>query len=155
MTRYTLIFLMMFLSPYLWAQSFTASVDNNQVGQNDNFQVTFTFEGKDINSIKNFSPPSFSNFRVLSGPNQSTSMQIINGVSSSSLAFSYVLMPQSMGAFTIGSASIQYAGQTYKSDPLKITVVKGSSKPKNDNTTAVSNEEIAKNKGLLFEELIR
>jgi hypothetical protein len=145
MTRYTLIFLMIFLSPYLWAQSFTASVDNNQVGQNDNFQVTFTFEGKDINSIKNFSPPSFSNFRVLSGPNQSTSMQIINGVSSSSLAFSYVLMPQSMGAFTIGSASIQYAGQTYKSDPLKITVVKGSSKPKNDNTTAVSNEEIAKN----------
>ncbi len=137
--------LLLILSPYLWAQSFTASTDVNPVGQNDQFQINFIFEAANINSVKNFSPPSFSNFRVLSGPNQSTSMQIINGVSSASLTLSYVIMPTSIGTFTIGSASIQSEGQTYTTQPLKITVVKGSSKPKNDNSPAVSNEEIAKN----------
>lgn len=135
----------LFLSSNLWAQSFTASVNVNPVGQNDQLQVSFTLESSSINSVKSFSPPSFKDFRILSGPNQSTSMQIINGVSSSSLTFSYVLMPTSIGTFTIGSASIENGGQTYTTQPLKITVVKGTSKPKNDNTTSISNEEIAKN----------
>lgn len=145
MIKKLLVFAILTFNSFLWGQSFTASVDVNPVGLNDRFQISFTFESSNINSIKNFSPPSFKDFRVLSGPNQSTSMQIINGVSSSSLTLSYVLMPTSIGTFTVGSASIQNDGQTFTTQPLKITVVKGTSKPKNDNTDAVSNEEIAKN----------
>jgi hypothetical protein len=145
MIRLGFIITLFLFSQYLLAQSFVASVNENKIGENDRLEVTFTFDGKDINSIKNFSPPSFNNFKVLSGPNQSTSMQIINGVSSSSLSLSYVLMPSSVGAFTIGSDSVQYDGQTYKTDPLTVTIVKGSQKPQDQKNTSISNEEIAKN----------
>ena len=64
------------------AQSFVATVDNNKVAENDRLELRFTFEGKNLNALKNFNPPSLKEFRVLSGPNQSTSMQIINCVSS-------------------------------------------------------------------------
>jgi hypothetical protein len=140
-----LLFLILF-SSINFAQSFVATVDNNKVAENDRFQLEFTFEGKNLNGLKNFNPPSLKDFRVLSGPNQSTSMQIINGVSSSSLTLSYILMPNTTGSFTIGSASIQSEGQTYTTSPIKISVVKGSQKPKEENNSSgVSNQEIAEN----------
>jgi len=124
--------ILIFLVQFGVAQNFTATVDNTTVGVNERFQLNFTFEGKDINSLKNFSPPSFNNFKVLSGPNQSTSMQIINGVSSSSLTLSYILLSNSLGTFSIGSASIQYDGKTYSTSPIKITIVQGTAKPKEE-----------------------
>ena len=127
------------------AQSFVATVDNNKVAENDRLELRFTFEGKNLNALKNFNPPSLKEFRVLSGPNQSTSMQIINGVSSSSLTLSYILMPNTTGAFTIGSASIQYEDKSFTTNPIKVTIVKGSQKPKTDSGSEISNEEIAKN----------
>lgn len=145
MFRISFLIIIGLISSLIRAQSFIATVDNNKVSENDRFQVSFTFEGKNINALKNFSAPSFKDFRVLSGPNQSTSMQIINGVSSSSITLSYILMPNTTGVFKIGSASIQYEGKTYSSDPIKITVVKGSPKSKDDKGSTVSNEEIAKN----------
>ncbi len=127
------------------AQSFVATVDNNKVAENDRIELRFTFEGKNLNNLKNFNPPSLKEFKVLSGPNQSTSMQIINGVSSSSLTLSYILLPNTSGNYTIGSASIQYEDKTFTTDPIKIIVVKGSQKPKDESNSQVSNEEIAKN----------
>ncbi|MCW9094475.1 MAG: BatD family protein [Ignavibacteriaceae bacterium] len=129
-----------------FAQEFTASVDETTVSDNERFQVSFTFSGSSINDLSKFSPPSFENFTVLSGPNQSTSIQIINGAQSASLTYSFVIQAKSVGIFSIGSASIEQNGTTYKSDPLKITVIKGTAKPqrKNDNSQ-ISNEEIAKN----------
>lgn len=137
--------ILIFLVQFGVAQNFTATVDNTTVGVNERFQLNFTFEGKDINSLKNFSPPSFNNFKVLSGPNQSTSMQIINGVSSSSLTLSYILLSNSLGTFSIGSASIQYDGKTYSTSPIKITIVQGTAKPKEEKQSGVSDQEIAEN----------
>ncbi len=130
MLKKAFLFYLFLFSAITFAQSFIATVDNNKVAENDRFQLQFTFEGKNLNALKNFNPPSLKDFRVLSGPNQSTSMQIINGVSSSSLTLSYILMPNTTGSFTIGSASIQYEGQTLTTSPIKITIVKGSQKPK-------------------------
>jgi len=141
---FTLFFFSFFIQ-YQFAQTFTASVDKNPVEQNDRFEVSFTFEGSDINSIRNFIPPSFNDFKILSGPNQSTSMQIINGAVSASRTFSYILIAPSTGTFTIGSASIEYKGQTLKTEPLRITVVKGTAKPKDEQIAGVSEDEIAKN----------
>lgn len=145
MLKSVLFNIFIFFTTAINAQSFIATVDNNTVAENDRFELRFTFEGNNINGLKNFNPPSLKEFRVLSGPNQSTSMQIINGVSSSSLTLSYILMPNTTGAYTIGSASIQYDGKSYTTDPIKITVVKGSQKPKDASGNQISNEEIAKN----------
>jgi hypothetical protein len=145
-----ILFFIIIISGLMQGQSFTASVDNTTVGVNDRFQVTFTFEGTDVNSLSSFSPPDFAGFMVLSGPNQSTSMQIINGAVSASLSYSFYLQPKNLGKFTIGSASIKYKGNPYKTDPIAVQVEKGSAPSANQqntnpNSSGVSNDEIAKN----------
>jgi len=146
-----LLFIVFLYLPFtLEAQSFTASVDANPIADNQQFQVSFTFSGKDFNGLDNFKPPSFSNFLTLSGPNQSSSIQFINGVQSSSISYTYILQPREIGKFTLGKATISYNGKIFETDPLEITVVKGSPKPQQqqrqqDQDAGVSNEEIAKN----------
>ncbi len=146
-----LLVVLMFLPSAVYPQTFTATVNNTTVGLNDQFQVSFTFSGQSINGVKNFSPPSFNNFMVLSGPNQSTSMQIINGAASGSVSYSYYLQPRKMGKFSIGSASVNYNGKNYTTQPLEITVVKGSPKPSpkaqnnNGGSPVISSNEIGDN----------
>jgi hypothetical protein len=132
----------------LFGQSFRAAVNSSTVALNDKFQVSFTFDGQDVNSIKNFSPPDLNrDFLVLSGPNQSTSMQIINGAVSASISYSYYLHPRNLGKYTIGSAKIQYKDQEYKSEPIKMEVVAGAPKPKqNEQTNSnISEKDITEN----------
>jgi hypothetical protein len=132
------ILLLLFLSygSTILPQSFTASVSSNKVGINDRFQVSFTFSGTDINGIKNFTAPAFQNFLVLSGPNQSSNMEIINGAVSASRTFSYYIQAKSIGKFNIESASIVLNGTTYKTKPVSIEVVKGSTVPNNNGSTS-------------------
>ncbi|MFC2134672.1 BatD family protein, partial [Bacteroidota bacterium] len=134
-------------SPHgLSGQEFNATVDKTTVGQNERFQVYFTFEGEDVNGVRNFTPPSFEGFRVLSGPNQSTSMQIINGKVSGSLTYSFIVQGSEIGKYPLGTASVEYEGDTYKTDPLQIEVVKGTPKQSRDeSSTGVSDEELAEN----------
>jgi len=139
----------LFLFPIgIFGQSFNASVNTTTVALNDKFQVSFTFEGQDINSVKSFSSPDLNrDFLVLSGPNQSTSMQIINGAVSASISYSYYLQPRNLGKYTIGTAKILYKNQEYKSEPIKIEVVAGAPKPKQNTQTDnnVSEKDIAEN----------
>ncbi len=118
------------LSPVVtYSQSFTASVNNTSVSQNEQFELSFTFSGQDVNGIKNFQPPDFREFVILSGPNQSTSLQFINGAASGSMTYSYYLRCPKTGKFTIGPASIDYNGKKYATKPITMDVVKGSPKP--------------------------
>jgi hypothetical protein len=126
-TKFFLAFIL-FASESAYSQTFAASVDNSTVGMNDQFQMSFTFSGKDVNGIKSFNPPDFKGFIVLSGPNQSTSMSIVNGAASASAAYSYYLQPRSTGKFTIGPATVNYNGKFFTTEPLEITVVKGQPK---------------------------
>jgi len=107
--------------------SFTASVDRNRVEVGTQFQMTFTLEG--AGGGKNFRPPPFNDFLVLSGPNQSTQMNFVNGVMSSSVSYSYVLQPRSEGKITIAAAAIEAGGKQILSQPVAIEVVKASSRP--------------------------
>ncbi|MEW5798364.1 MAG: BatD family protein [Bacteroidota bacterium] len=128
MTKFKLyIFLTVVLSPLVLAQdvSFQASVDKNPVAANDRFTLEFTVTTSGA-SARNFKTPDLSKFLVLSGPNQSTSMQIINGSVSSSQTFSYVLQPREAGKFTIGAATIEVGNNQYKSNPIELTVSKAS-----------------------------
>jgi len=128
------------------AQEFTASVNETTVADNERFQVSFTFSGSSINNLSKFSPPTFETFIILSGPNQSTSIQIINGAQSASLTYNYVVQPKGVGTFAIGSASITQEGNTYQTETIKITVVNGADKMKQQkNDDQISESEIAKN----------
>ncbi len=104
------------------SDQFTASANRNVVGVNQNFKVSFKLKGAKGN---NFQPPDFKYFRVVGGPNQSTSMRIVNGNVSRSLTYSYYLQPKREGKFSIGSASIQIDGKTLRTNSINITVKKG------------------------------
>ena len=105
------------------AQKLTASVSKNKVTAGEVFQLDFSVNA----SGKNFVPPSFNDFTIYSGPNQSTSMQIINGNMSQSITLSYYLAAKKEGTFSISSASIQVGNSTIQSNTLSIEVTKGGS----------------------------
>lgn len=133
------------LNGILSAQEFRASVDKTTVGQNDRFQVYFEFSGSDANGLTNFNPPSFNNFKILSGPNQSSSMQIINGRVSATITYSYIITATVIGQFSIGSASVEYNGKEYKTEPINMNVVKGQPQKPSQSDPGFSDEEISKN----------
>jgi len=107
--------------------SFTAGVDKNPVAADEQFTLEFTITTSGA-SARNFKTPDLGKFLVLSGPNQSTSMQIINGAVSSSQSFSYVLQAREAGKFTIGSATIDVGGSQLRSNPIELTVIKSAGK---------------------------
>lgn len=139
------ILLLLFPVLILHAQSFTAS-GNNKVGLNERFQISFTIEGSEINSVTSFQPPPMNDFIILSGPNQSQSMSIINGVMSGSKSFTYILQPKSLGKFTIPPATITYQGKQLKSNSFAVEVIKGTSQPQQKKEdSGISKQEIAEN----------
>jgi hypothetical protein len=90
------------------------------------FRVQFTVNTQ---NVSHFSAPDFKGFEVIYGPATSSqsSFQMINGRTSqsSSIIYTYVLMAESVGNFTIGSASVQVDGKTVKSKPTQIRVLSG------------------------------
>lgn len=119
----TLVFFAILLLSFGNAQniSFTAVSSHNVVKTGDRFQIQFTANTK----ISNFKPPKLSYFRVLSGPNQSTNMSWVNGKTTSSISYTYILMAIKEGEFTIGPAVASANGKAYKTNSIKIKVTKG------------------------------
>jgi hypothetical protein len=102
--------------------TFKAYSDAEQVLKDAYFEVGFTLENGDG---QNFKPPSFRNFKVVSGPSQSVSTTIINGKMSKEVSIIYGLVPKAQGRLTIGSAAIDVNGRTLKTVPFTIQVVAG------------------------------
>jgi hypothetical protein len=141
-------FLLLFIASTfnLFAQEFTASLDKNIVAQNERFKIYFTFKGSNLNKLTNFKAPSFKGIKILSGPNQSKNMQIINGQVSGSLTFSFVAAVPNIGKHSIGSASVKFNGQTFKTKPLTFNVIKETSTHKKVRSDlGISKEELNKN----------
>ena len=117
---YLLLLLAMIFSVDVAGQKLTASAPSQvQVGQR--FRVTWELNA----GGSEFVAPEITDFRVLGGPNQSTSMQYINGSMSQSISFSYILQASKEGEFTIGPAKIKAGGNTVSSNEVTIRVVKG------------------------------
>lgn len=138
----------------VFAQQFNSTVDKSVVGQNERFQVYFTLSCPDINKASSFKAPSFGGLKILSGPNQSTSMQIINGKTDASITLSYLVFASEMGEATLGAASINYDGKTYTTKPIKIKVEKSSApaqQQQQGGVSAKSEKEIAKNLFIIAE----
>jgi hypothetical protein len=120
--KYYILTFLLFWGGILKAQEvkFTAGVNKTTVGTGEQFQVDFTVNG----NSSDFNPPSFSGFQVLSGPNVSTSMESINGNTTVSNSYSYILMGVKIGDFTIGQATIMVNGKRLGTKAIKIKVVK-------------------------------
>ena len=110
---------------------FTASAPSTVILDRP-FQLVYTING----TGKDLRVPEIVGFDVLAGPfeSHSSSIQIINGktTSSVSVAYTYTLQAQKTGTFTISSASIVVNGQKYTSNGVSIKVLPAdSSTPSN------------------------
>ncbi|MGB0175681.1 MAG: BatD family protein, partial [Owenweeksia sp.] len=98
--------------------SFKANANRTTVGKNEQFTVEFKVNSKG----RNFQAPDFQNFRVVSGPNQNMVNYMDNYGVHYSLSYSYMLVPREVGTYEIGRATIEVEGETYRTEPLTITV---------------------------------
>ncbi|MCK7589330.1 BatD family protein [Subsaxibacter sp. CAU 1640] len=118
---------------------FEAKLSKNKLGVNERLRVDFEMN-KDGD---NFNPPSFENFTVIGGPNQSVSQSWVNGVRSFSKTYSYFLAPKKQGKFTIGQATIEIDGETYKTTPVAVEITGAVQRPNDpDNAVAVADDNI-------------
>lgn len=127
MKRLIHIFILVAFSLSTFAEDVSLSVSApSTVEVGGKFRVQFTVNTQ---NVSHFSAPDFKGFEVIYGPATSSqsSFQMINGRTSqsSSIIYTYVLMAESVGNFTIGSASVQVDGKTVKSSPTRIRVLSG------------------------------
>ena len=91
-----------------------------------------------------FEAPQFENFDYMAGPStsQSSSTSIINGKTTSSVSYgyTYVIVPQKEGTFTIGAASVSVGGTKHTSNTTVIEV-RGESQSSAQGTT-VNKEDL-------------
>ena len=127
MKRLLHIFILVCISVSVFADEVSLRVSApSTVEVGGKFRVQFTVNTQ---NVSHFSAPDFKGFEVIYGPATSSqsSFQMINGRTSqsSSIIYTYVLMAESVGNFTIGSASVQADGKTVKSSPTRIRVLSG------------------------------
>ena len=109
--------------------TFEAKVSKRRLGLNERLRVDFEMN----ENGDNFNPPSFSNFQVVSGPQQAVSRSWVNGVQSFSKTYTYFLTPKMKGKVTIGQAIVTIGGEIYKTTPVEIEVTNSVKKPNDPN----------------------
>ena len=109
--------------------TFEAKVSKRRLGLNERLRVDFEMN----ENGDNFNPPSFSNFQVVSGPQQAVSRSWVNGVQSFSKTYTYFLTPKIKGKVTIGQAIVTIGGEIYKTTPVEIEVTNSVKKPNDPN----------------------
>jgi hypothetical protein len=104
-------------APAADAPAAIARVDRSQLAPGESLALSVTLqngEGEvDVAAIKDF--------KVLS-QGTSTSLQIVNGVTSREVIYNYLLIPQRQGQLTIPALSVIVAGQVLQTDPIVVTV---------------------------------
>ncbi len=123
-----IILLLLFITTTFtsWANdkiTFTAAAPEVVVS-GDQFRLTFTVNSQ---KVRDFRAPSIKGFEVLMGPSRSTqsSTQIINGnvTSTSTITFTYILMAEKEGTYSIPGATIVADGNNYTSNSVSIKVL--------------------------------
>lgn len=108
---------------------FQAKVSKKKLGINERLRIDFIMN----EDGDNFVPPSFKDFNVVGGPNQSVSHSWVNGKRKFSKTYSYFLAPKRKGTFTIKQAKIEVKGVLYKTSPITINITSAIDKPKDPN----------------------
>ncbi|MEK9788128.1 MAG: BatD family protein [Flavobacteriaceae bacterium] len=139
-TLYSFLLLLIGFTFPLQAQvSFDAKVSKKRLGLNERLRIDFIMN----ENGDNFIPPDFTNFLVVSGPQQSVNRSWVNGVSSFSKTYTYFLTPKSKGSLSIGQAQITINGEVYKTSPIEVQVTEAVKKPNDpDNIDYLTDENI-------------
>ena len=136
MKRYLILFLLCFQGLLAQVQ-FEARVSKTTLGLNERLRIDFVMN---IDG-DNFVQPSFEGFRIIAGPSQQVSQSWINGKTSFEKSYSYYLLPTQKGILTIRQAVIEFNGQIYKTQPIKINVTAATEQPRDPNDSQISADD--------------
>ena len=138
--RYIILFMVLLLIGQLGAQQISASVDKDPVGEGDKFHFTITVS----NAKGNIAMPDLKDFNVMSGPNQTSRVQIINGARQETYTLSWLLFPKRKGTFVI--KSINRGGGSLTYPPVTVSVIEGmpSTEPLIESQRAVAKDHFGK-----------
>jgi hypothetical protein len=136
MKRYLILFLLCFQGLLAQVQ-FEARVSKTTLGLNERLRIDFVMN---IDG-DNFVQPAFEGFRIIAGPSQQVSQSWINGRTSFEKSYSYFLLPTQKGTLTIRQAVIEFNGQIYKTQPIKINVTAATEQPRDPNDSQISADD--------------
>lgn len=112
-----------------------------QVIEGKPFQLTYTVNQRG----KDFQAPAFDNFEHLAGPYTSTSssISIVNGhhTSTYTVTYTFTLIGNTAGTYTIPPASIRVSGDTYSSNGVRITVLPPDEPIQSQNTAPATQQQ--------------
>ncbi|HDN58441.1 MAG TPA: protein BatD [Candidatus Marinimicrobia bacterium] len=100
--------------------SVKAYCDRTEIFEDEVFTFTIELEGAMV--FPDIKLPSSQDFVVISGPSQSSQIQIINGKMSSFKSVSWRLAPTKTGKITIGPVEFKIKNRKYRTQPVVVTV---------------------------------
>ena len=115
----------MFLPGYNQTK-FSAELSPTQINKDEYTTLRLVIEN--AVEIRNLVPPSLKDFIVVSGPNQESGMNNVNGVVKQYISFSYILQPRHTGKIILEKALAIINGKEYTSPSIKLIVNNSSGK---------------------------
>ncbi|TAD86620.1 MAG: protein BatD [Bacteroidetes bacterium] len=99
--------------------SFTTKASASKIAKNELLEVSYEAQN---GNIENITPPTFTGWQLVSGPNMSSSSMTVNGQTTSRMAYQYVLKPNTAGKLTLPGATATINGTQRVSSALMVTV---------------------------------
>lgn len=119
--KYYIALLILIVSYTIKAQTVYAQVSSKQVQVGVPFEYAIVINA----NPNNYTPPSFKDFDIVGGPNQSSSVQWVNGQTSTQMTLSWALVAKKEGKATIGSAVVNCGNQRFETNAIALEVTKG------------------------------
>ena len=120
-------FIICLLTTFVWAEgTIKVNVDRRKINEGDSVILTVT--ATNIKGDPDVSLPKMKDFKVVSGPNQSssTNVQFVNGkmTKNSTVTLTWTLIPVKTGQVTVPTIKIHAGKKSFSSSPISISVSK-------------------------------
>jgi len=120
-------FIVFFLATFLSASA-SVNVTVDKVNINEGESITLSLNMKNIDDDPDIILPDIPNFRIVNGPNtsSSTNIQFLNGemTRSATIIMTWSLIPIKMGRLIIPNMTFDIGNRTYETEPISIIVNK-------------------------------
>ncbi len=111
----------------------TLEIGSEKIGLQEQLTMTITVTGE--GNVRMDETPNLGDlqgFRLVAGPSTSSQFQWINGQTSSSMSYTYVLLPTKVGRFELGPFSLSLGQNKLTTNTVSVEVVAESSSPQSN-----------------------
>ncbi len=112
-------------APFAQGITVRAQAQPTRVNDGDEVHLAVEISGESLDQVAPPDTSQIEDFQIIGGPSTSTRFQWVNGRTSSSRTYSYVLRPRHVGTLTIPSLGVLVRGQTFRTRAIEIEVAQG------------------------------